>query len=43
MRLLGRLAWWIGDAMPEAEEPEKEFSRYRTEIAPREEARREVM
>ena len=36
MRLLGRLAWWIGDAMPEAKEPEKEFSRYRTEIAPRE-------
>jgi len=42
MRLLGRLAWWIGDAMPEADEPEKEFSRYRTEIAPREEARREA-
>jgi DNA-directed RNA polymerase subunit M/transcription elongation factor TFIIS len=40
MRLLGRLAWWIGDAMPEAKEPEKEYSRYRTEIAPREEARR---
>jgi DNA-directed RNA polymerase subunit M/transcription elongation factor TFIIS len=35
MRLLGRLAWWIGDAMPAPPEPEREYSRYRTEIAPR--------
>ncbi len=35
MRLLGRLAWWLSDLMPETGEPEREFSRYRTEIAAR--------
>jgi hypothetical protein len=43
MRLLGRLAWWIADAMPAIDEPEKEYSRYRTEIQPREDARVDAM
>jgi len=35
MRLLGRLAWWLSEKMPAADEPQREFSRYRTEIEPR--------